>query len=288
MRYIFMRFPGGVGKAVTFSYDDGSKKDMRFSDLLTKYNLKGTFNLNGEELRRDWDYCMSTEETKKYILDRGHEIALHGLEHRALGTLRPVEGIKEVYECRCELEERYNIIIRGFAYADSGVLGFENGACYEDVESYLKHLDIAYARSLEIGYNDFSMPRDWYAWQPTVHHYDDKIFKYIEEFVGIDLSPKGHVQSGVTPRLFFIWGHSSEFGDDENGWAHMEKICQEISGKDDIWYATNIEIYNYTKAYESLIWSAKGTRVYNPALQDIWFDVDGKLYCVKSGETLSF
>lgn len=286
MRYIFMRFPGGVGKAVTFSYDDASKKDMRLSDLLTEYGLKGTFNLNGEELRRGWNYCMSTEETKKYILDRGHEIALHGLEHRALGTLRTIEGIKEIYECRAELEERYNTIIRGLAYADSGVLGFENGACYEDVKRYLKDLDIVYARSLERGYNDFSMPNDWYAWQPTVHHYCDNIFKYINEFVNIDMSPKGHVESGVTPKLFFVWGHSSEFGDDEKGWAHMEEICKQLSGKEDIWYATNIEIYNYTKAYESLVWSAKGTRVYNPTLYEIWFDVDGRLYSIKSGKTL--
>lgn len=116
MRYRFMRFPGGVGKAVTLSYDDGSKNDMRFARLLDKYELKCTFNLNGEALRADWDYCMSTEEVKEYILKPGHEIAVHGLEHRAPRTLRPIEGIREVLDCRTELEERYGIIIRGMAY----------------------------------------------------------------------------------------------------------------------------------------------------------------------------
>lgn len=82
-----------------------------------------------------------------------------------------------------------------------------------------------------------------------------------------------------------MWEHSAEFQTDENR-AHIERLCQKLSGKDDIWYATNIEIYNYTKAYESLIWSAKGDIVYNPTLIDIGFDIDGKLYEVRSGETL--
>ena len=33
-------------KAVTFSYDDGVTQDVRFVDMLNRYHLKGTFNLN--------------------------------------------------------------------------------------------------------------------------------------------------------------------------------------------------------------------------------------------------
>ena len=47
-----------------------------------------------------------------------------------------------------------------------------------------------------------------------------------------------------------------------------------------------MEIYNYVEAYRSLIYSADGMRVYNPTLLEIFFDVDGKLYSIKSGETL--
>ncbi len=59
-----------------------------------------------------------------------------------------------------------------------------------------------------------------------------------------------------------------------------------ISGYDSIWYATNIEIYNYVKAYDSLVFSADGTMVYNPTLYKIWFRTDSQLYSVNSGETL--
>ena len=40
------------------------------------------------------------------------------------------------------------------------------------------------------------------------------------------------------------------------------------------------------KAYEALVYSADGCRVYNPTLQTIWFDDDGKMYCIKPGETI--
>ena len=33
-------------KAVTFSFDDGVTQDIRLIEILNKYGLKGTFNLN--------------------------------------------------------------------------------------------------------------------------------------------------------------------------------------------------------------------------------------------------
>ena len=87
------------------------------------------------------------------------------------------------------------------------------------------------------------------------------------------------------PRLFYIWGHSFEF-DRNNNWERLEEICQKLGGKEDVWYATNIEIYDYVQAYKSLIYSANGRKVYNPTLFTIWFDVDSKLYSIKPGETI--
>ena len=40
----------GKMKAVTFSYDDGVTQDIRLIELLNKYNLKCTFNLNSQRL----------------------------------------------------------------------------------------------------------------------------------------------------------------------------------------------------------------------------------------------
>lgn len=40
-------------KAVTFSYDDGVTQDIRLVEILNRYGLKATFNLNSELLGKD-------------------------------------------------------------------------------------------------------------------------------------------------------------------------------------------------------------------------------------------
>ena len=46
MANLFLRFPGGKIKTLTLSYDDGVEQDEKLVDLMVKYGLKGTFNLN--------------------------------------------------------------------------------------------------------------------------------------------------------------------------------------------------------------------------------------------------
>ena len=82
-----------------------------------------------------------------------------------------------------------------------------------------------------------------------------------------------------------MWGHSYEF-DRDNNWELMETLCQKLAHNDEIWYATNIEIYDYVQAYKSLRYSANGRMIYNPTLYTIWLDADGTLYHIKPGETL--
>ena len=40
MRSVFMRYPDGKAKAVTFSYDDGNVQDKRLAELFDKYGMK--------------------------------------------------------------------------------------------------------------------------------------------------------------------------------------------------------------------------------------------------------
>ncbi len=283
MRYTFLRFPEGKPKALTLSYDDGCMQDLRFSDIITKYGLKCTFNLNSEEFRGD--RALSSEQVKEYFLDRGHEIAVHGYFHRGEGYIRPIEGIVDILDCRRELETKYNRIIRGMAYPDCGITAWATNTSYDRVKAYLKDLGIVYSRTLG-GDNDcFALPTDWYAWMPNAHHDNPNLDKYIEKFVTRDLST-GYCASRA-PFLFYIWGHSYEF-DKEGGWEHAEDFCKKLSGKDDVWYATNIEIYDYIQAYNSLVYSADNSMVYNPSLLTVWLDRDGVIYSVKSGETLKF
>ena len=272
----------GKLKALTFSYDDGVTQDKRLVDLFNKYGMKATFNFNCEYTRKT---NFTKEEINEYFLSKGHEIAVHGANHRATGNLRPTEGIAEVLDCRRELEDTFDGIIRGMAYPDTGITLIGNGCTYERIKSYLTDLGIAYARTLGGDNNSFRLPEDFHAWMPTAHHNNPKIMEYIDEFLAIDTSTKTYYPKRY-PRLFYIWGHSYEF--DRNGnWDHMERICKRFSEAEGVWFATNIEIYDYVQAYNSLIFSADSRRVYNPTATAVWIDVDGRCVRIGAGERVT-
>lgn len=279
--YKFLRYPEGKDRAVTLSFDDGYITDMRFSDKITPAGLKCTFNLASDGVVSK---PMSVEQVKEYIIDRGHEVAVHGKEHRPAGALRPIEGIREVLDCRLELEEKYGFIIRGMAYPDCGITRFENGANYEQVKTFLTELDIAYARSLGSDNTLFNLPQDWHNWMPSAHMMNPDLMEMFDKFLNEDLSEKRH-PAYRRPSLFYLWGHSREF-EYNNNWELLDDICEKFGGHDNVWYATNMEIYEYVNAYNSLIYSADGETIYNPTLIDVWFDVDCKLYKIASGETI--
>jgi peptidoglycan/xylan/chitin deacetylase (PgdA/CDA1 family) len=276
-----MRYPYGKAKAVTFSYDDGVPQDKRLAELFYQYEMKATFNFNCEYMRKT---NFTKEEINEYFISKGHEIAVHGANHRANGNMRVIEGIRDVLDCRLELEEKCDRIIRGMAYPDTGINQMGNFVSYEQIKHYLSELDIAYSRTLGDDNDSFTLPQDFYAWMPSAHHDNPKIMEYIEKFLSMDISTKIYHAIRI-PRLLYIWGHSYEFDTSDN-WNHIEEICQKLAKNPDIWYATNIEIYDYVQAYRSLIYSADGYMIYNPTLLDVWIDADGIVYKIESGKTL--
>lgn len=283
MRYMYARFPEGKDRAVTFSYDDACRDDIRLADTLTSHGLKGTFNMNSLTSFAVSNHP-SNEDIIEHILKPGHEIAVHGFMHRANGNLHTIDGIRDVLDCRLELERTFDTIIRGMAYPDTGVNYLSNGTTYSSVKNYLTELDIAYARTTGQDSSTFALPVDWHHWVPTAHHTNPEIFNMMDRFFSINLSA-GAYQAICAPRLFYIWGHSYEFNQ-ANNWDLLDKICEKISGHDNVWYATNIEIYKYMQAYLSLERSADGRLIYNPTLYTIWFVIDGKEYVIKPNETL--
>lgn len=169
------------------------------------------------------------------------------------------------------------------AYPNSGITRMENGASYDNIRRYLKDLGVVYSRTLGGDNDGFMLPEDWYAWMPSAHHNNSEIFDYIKKFTEFD--PSTLYYSAKGPKLFYIWGHSYEYENARN-WDRLEEICKRLGGREDIWYATNIEIHDYTEAYYSLIFSADGLRVCNPTLITVWFESDGSLYSLKPGETI--
>ena len=86
-------------KYVTFSYDDGVKQDARFAEILNRYGLKCTFNLNSGLMPQDFTEGhrhLSLNEAKTVYA--GHEIATHSLTHPHLENLTYDEICSQIRE----------------------------------------------------------------------------------------------------------------------------------------------------------------------------------------------
>ena len=287
MKYIFMRYPEGKFKAVTLSYDDGQFHDIRLAQTLDKYGMKGTFNLCSKRIGQlEPSRRLTVEEVKEHLLDKGHEIAVHGEDHISPVLSRPTKAIQDVLNCRLFLEQNFDIMVRGLAFPDVALRNFQNGATKENVQSYLADLGIVYARNIVTNEEPltYSLPTDWLAWNATVHHSHAKAKDYAQEFVALDENKLYRAKRW--PKCFMLWGHSYEF-DKANNWELLDELCEILANKEDTWYATCMEIYEYTQAYNALVFSADSTRVYNPTLKKIWIDVDSKLYAIKPGQTIT-
>ena len=85
--------------------------------------------------------------------------------------------------------------------------------------------------------------------------------------------------------MMYVWGHSFEFTRDDN-WELIEEFCRMMSGRDDIWYATNIEIVDYMKAAKNLKFTVDGNLVYNPSCMTVWISVDGNIFSISGGSSV--
>ena len=272
MLNIRMRFPGFKFKAFTMSYDDGATHDIRLIETMERYGVKGTFNLNSKFLTNTYNgwYITPEQALETY---KNQEVAAHGAYHLALKGLDSALIADEILINRKDLEKLFGRVVKGMAYA--------YGSYDQEVEAVLKTCGIVYSRTTG-NVDDFSLPADWLAWHATCHHANPRLGELTDNFLALDGNdPRTHLHF---PKLFYVWGHSYEF-DREKNWDLLEGLLEKVSGKEDIWYATNGEIYQYAEDFKRLQFSANCEWVFNPTAQDIFFLANGKEIVAKSGET---
>ncbi len=275
MKNNFMLFPQGKPKALTFSYDDGPKEDRALVALFNKYNLKGTFNLNSQWLiNRESNGDMGVRASEVKELYAGHEVAVHGLTHPFLERL-PVDAMMyEILKDRENLEKISGQIVRGMAYPF--------GTYNDDVVRVARDAGIRYSRNCGT-HHSFKIDRDWLRMPSTCHHADERLFELAEKFTN-RTPPERWTE--IEGWLFYVWGHSYEFRCDED-WNRIEQFFKVVSNRDDVWYATNIEIYNYITAYDSLEFSTDMSIVHNPSAIDVWLKHNEKdVVCIPAGATV--
>lgn len=273
-----MRYPNGLSKALTFSYDDGLEQDKRLIEILDNYKMKGTFNLNSELFAPEGQTFPDTQIHKRLKksackeLYKNHEIALHGATHPYLESEPSCECLKDIYEDRVNLEAITGAFVRGLAYP--------YGTYSENVDEILRACGVVYARTV-VSTESFKLPENWLRLNPTCHHNNPKLLELAKAFLDAD---NGMYRPCT---LFYIWGHSHEF-DVDNNWNLIENFTAFMSKSKDVWYATNIEIYDYIHKYNQLIFNAKCDMCYNPTDTELFFSANNKLFSVKAGETVIF
>ena len=59
---IYICFPGGKAKALTMSYDDGRKDDIRLVEIFNRHGIRGTFNINYGPISRNHPLRITPEQ----------------------------------------------------------------------------------------------------------------------------------------------------------------------------------------------------------------------------------
>lgn len=274
---MYMKLKDGKSKVLTLSYDDGVVQDIKLMELMKKYGVKGTFNISTglylpeDAVREKFYGRLKLSEALSLYKDSGNEVACHALNHPFLEKLKPENIAFEIVEDRKNIEREYHQLARGMAYP--------MGTYNDKVVDVLKQCGICYSRTTH-STESFAFPENWLTLHPTCHHDNPKLMELAKKFI----NEKPHYLPDNW--MFYVWGHSYEFDNNDN-WNVIEEFLDFAGGKDDVWYATNIEIYDYVKAYESLQISVdQRTMVHNPTATDVWAEYYGEIIKIPAGETL--
>ena len=198
-------------KIFLLSFDDGTIWDKRFVELLNRYEMPCTFNLNSGLEKFVWEFegkpvrrQKLSETVEQY---RGHEVASHTLTHPWLNSLTPPQLSREVGEDCTAIKSIFGLREIGF--------GVPFTACGER-EIHIIRKFVRYIRLSEFA-ESFALPKDEYHIPIHGLYNDPDIRERIRAFAENDLPVS----------LFVMAGHSYEFAMLDH-WRYIEEMLQYI------------------------------------------------------------
>lgn len=203
-------------KIFLLSFDDGTIYDGRFVELLNKYNIPCTFNLNSALEDFVWYYEDRFPIRRQRLADtveqyRGHEIASHSLHHHWLNTLTPPQLAREVGEDCAALKRIFGVEELGFAVPFT--------ACGERevriIRKFVRYIRLsAFSDSFDLPENPYHIPIHGLYNDPDIR---EKIQRFAENTLPVS--------------LFVLAGHSYEF-EVLNHWEYIEELLAFIRSFD--------------------------------------------------------
>ena len=263
-------YPQGKTKAFNITYDDGVLQDVRFVELMNKYGLKGTFNLNSGLMETEFEWTHKNGMTVKRLptsvvaeLYQNHEVASHTLTHPYLSSLTEAEVMEEMARDKENLERLTGKPVLGFAgpFHHWGPM----------IVECAKRCGFVYARNAEERYC-YAPPEEYYYWSAGSY----QIMSGFRDFV------EGFFHADEELALCQIVGHTYDL-DVEGMWDYMESVLKRMAEDESILSMTNLELVRYLKAMRSA--SITAEEIKNPSDLSLWFEKDGKVICVQPGET---
>ena len=258
-------YPGGKRKAFNITYDDGVTQDLRFVELMNRYGLKGTFNLNSQLMQTGFSWIHPNGmEVKRLDVDtarwlyRGHEIASHTLTHPYMHDLSEWEVMEQLGGDKAALESLFGVEVAGFA------VPFDYYSPL--IADCAQKCGFEYARMSEFS-GSYEPCRNYWYWKTGFYHIEPGLEAFVE----------GFLETEQELAVCQIVGHSYDL-DAENLWGTMETILQTVSREADIWSCTNLELARYLKAMDRA--ELDGDSVRNPSDLALWFQVNGETICV--------
>ena len=213
-------------KYFLLSFDDGTVHDKRFVELLNKYHVPCTFNLNSGLEDFVWQF-EGNDVARQHLADTvmqycGHEIASHTLHHPRLDLLPPPQLRREVEEDCRNLKQIFGVEEIGFGVPFT----FCNEREIRIIRKFVRYIRLSeYASS-------FALPQDPYHIPIHALYNDPDVLEKIEEFA----------QNELPDSLFVMAGHSYEL-EFLNHWDYMEKLLQFIR-RFDFEIVTTMEFVN--------------------------------------------
>ena len=199
-------------KIFLLSFDDGTIWDKRFVELLNRYGMKATFNLNSGLEDFVWEFEDRLAVRRQKLAEtveqyRGHEVASHTLTHPWLNTLTPPQLAREVGKDCETIKTIFGLEEIGF--------GVPFTACDEReiriIRKFVSYIRLsAFADSFELPADPYHIPIHGLYNAPDIR---EKIAAF--------------AQNDLDVSLFVMAGHSYEF-EALDHWEYIEELLKYI------------------------------------------------------------
>ncbi|MDD5622430.1 MAG: polysaccharide deacetylase family protein [Actinomycetota bacterium] len=237
---------------VTTSWDDGYKSDLKLARLLKKYRIRGTFYISPKNREFRKEDLLSDAEIIR--LNRDFEIGAHTMTHPRLTKISEKEAFNEIMDSKKYLEKLLGEEIRCFCYPGGEYnekiielvrkAGFSYSRTMEKFEFKLAENLLLSGTALETHRNSLlTLPVDSLKILSISRFH---LLEFIKNLNWEYLAKKTFDEVEEHGDVYHLWGHSWVI-EKGNEWEKLERVLSYISGKINVKYCTNYDIFKATK-----------------------------------------